>query len=86
MDSTDYKDISELKTEIAVVKERQKIIDERLADIIESNKIISEELKQMYEASLNPKKELLTIVVRSSAMVIASLMATIITVVMMYKN
>jgi len=85
MDS-DYRDISELKTEIAVVKERQKIIDERLAEIIETNKSISEELKQMYEASLNPKKELLTIIVRSSAMVIASLMATVLAFFMMYKG
>jgi hypothetical protein len=82
----DYKDISELKTEVAVVKERQRIIDERLSEIVESNKSISAELKKMHEENSNPKKEFVTIVVRSSAMVIASLMATIITMLIMFKK
>jgi hypothetical protein len=82
----DYKDISELKTDVAVVKERQRIIDERLSEIIEANKNFSSELKKMYEDNANPRKEFITIIVRSSAMVIASLMATIITMLIMFKK
>ena len=83
---SDYRDISDLKTQVAVVKERQKVIDGRLAEIIESNKAISDELKQMYELNSNPKKEFLTVIVRSSAMVIASLMATVLAIIMMNRG
>lgn len=79
----DYKELSELKTEIAVIKERQKAIDDRLIDLLNQNKTMTEELKAYREEATKPGKELTATLIRSASMVIASLFAALMTIIFM---
>ena len=79
----DYRELSELKTEIAVIKERQKAIDDRLIELLTQNKTMTDELKAYREEATRPSKELTTTLVRSSAMVIASLFAALMSIIFM---
>lgn len=78
-----YKDIAEVKTEIAIIKERQKVIEERLGELLDSNKSMADELKAYREDAINPRRETVTIVIRSAAMVIASLFAALMAIIFM---
>ncbi len=79
----DYKELSELKTEIAVIKERQKAIDDRLIELLDQNKTMTEELKAYREEATRPSKELTATLIRSASMVIASLFAALMTIIFM---
>jgi hypothetical protein len=79
----DYKELSELKTEISVIKERQKEIDERLIELLTQNKTMTDELKAYREKANIPNKELMLTLFRLSAIVVTSLFASLMSIILM---
>lgn len=78
-----YKQLSELKSEIAIIKDRQMEIDYRLAELLVYNKSMSDDLKKFQEDSIEPKKQLTSTIIKSSAIVIATLFVVLLAVILL---
>lgn len=78
-----YNQLSELKSEIAIIKARQIEIDDRLAELLVYNKAMSEDLKKFQEEAIQPKKHLTNTIIRSSIVVIATLCVVLLSVILM---
>jgi uncharacterized membrane protein len=76
-----YKDLAEVKTEIAIIKEKQKIINNRIDELISYNNQISDNLNEYNRKKINPKKT--GFVVRSSAILVSLFLFTFVVIISM---
>lgn len=73
--------LSELKSEIAIIKSRQIEIDARLVELLMYNKVMADDLKTFQEEAIQPKKQLANTIIKSAIVVIITLCVILLAVI-----
>jgi hypothetical protein len=76
-----YKDLAEVKAEIAIIKEKQKIINNRVDELVVYNSQISTDLKNYNKKVITYKSNFIKVILFSSLLLVSSLITTFIVIV-----